>query len=230
MVLRHLTIPNKVAMLFKPSSFRGLIPRSIAGRVALAAGVGVITYAASQCYTAYRWVLPTEDEVVMRGLAELVDDGIVPPEDDEFVEGGIFGNLFEEGPPAALPANDRYTQLARVKGWRRNRVKWVVKAALLAKAKFGTLQDTPPNREMLSDYVRKQMVEHGLRPTHIAQQYPLAVALALLPSQTDVMLNTLLSTGIAEQRLRDANGTWRHREIGVHIDRILFGRPKTSLK
>lgn len=167
----------------------------------------------------------------MRGLAELVDEGIVPPDDDEFVEGGIFGNLFEEAPEQGLPVRDRYTELAKVKGWRRQRVKWVVKAALAAKAKFGIVPDNPPNREMLSDHIRKLMVEHGLRPSHIAQQFPIAVALALLPSQTDVMLNTTLASGFAEQRFRDMEGPWTHRNIGVHVDRVLFGptMPKSRL-
>jgi len=188
-----------------------------------ALGVGVAIYTGVKVYTAYRWQIASEDELMMRGLAELVDEGIVPPEDDEFVEGGIFGNLFEECPSNGLPAGDRYSRLARVKGWRRSRVKWVVRAALLAKAKFGLVPDTPPNREMLSDHIRKLMVEHGLRPSHIAQQFPIAVALALLPSQTDVMLNTALASGMAQSRFRDVSGPWTHRDVGVHIDRVLFG-------
>lgn len=193
-------------------------------------GVGVACYAAAKVYTAYRWTVSTDDEQMMRGLADLVDEGIVPPDDDEFAEGGVFGNLFEEAPDNGRSAVDRYTELAKVKGWRRQRVKWIVRAALAAKAKFGLVPDTPPNREMLSDHVRKLMVEHGLRPSHIVQQFPAAVALALLPSQTDVLLNVSLSTTIAEQRNREFNAPWNTFSFSSLRDRMLFGpsRPRPA--
>lgn len=212
------------------STLKSVLPFRHKRWVGAALGIGVACYTAAKVYTAYRWQIASGDERLMMGLAELVDEGIVPPDDDEFVEGGIFGNMFEEAPEQGLPVRDRYAELAKAKGWRRQRVKWVVKAALAAKAKFGIVPDTPPNREMLSDHIRKLMVEHGLRPSHIAQQYPIAVALALLPSQTDVMLNTILASGFAEQRFRDMDGPWTHRKIGVHVDRILFGPTLPKLR
>lgn len=205
------------------ANYKALLPIKHGRWIGAAIGIGVACYTAAKVYTTYRWVIPSEDERLMRGLAELVDEGIVPPDDDEFAEGGIFGNLFEEAPDNGRPTADRYAKLARVKGWRRQRVKWVVRAALSAKAKFGLVDDTPPNREMLSDHIRKLMVEHGLRPSHIAQQFPVAVALALLPSQADVVLNTALSSGFAQRRHRDNSGPWTHSVLSEHVDGFLFG-------
>jgi len=210
-------------LVFLPSRYQRWVGASLA--------VGVACYTAVKVYSAYRWTVSSEDEQMMRGLADLVDEGIVPPEDDEFAEGGIFGNLFEEAPDNGRPAVDRYAELARVKGWRRQRVKWIVRAALAAKAKFGLVPDTPPNREMLSDYIRKLMVEHGLRPSHIVQQFPAAVALALLPTQTDVLLNASLSSTVAVQRNRDFNAPWQTVSLAAARDRVLFGptMPKSRL-
>lgn len=205
---------------------QALVSASSQRAVVAAFGIGAACYVAAKVYSTYRWTISSDDETMIGGLAELVDEGVVPPDDDEFVEGGLFGNLFEE-PNDGLPGRDRYAVVARRKRWRRSRVKWVVRAALAAKVKFGTLVDTPPNREMLSDYIRKQMVEHGLRPSHIVQQYPAAVALALLPSEADVTMSNMLASGFAEQRFRDFKGPWTHSNWVVHIDRILFGTRPT---
>lgn len=64
----------------------------------------------------------------------------------------------------------------------------VHRAAVFAKVTFGLLDDTEANRRLLSDEIRKwMMVEVKMRPAHVAQYWPMAVELALLPGEAELM-------------------------------------------
>jgi len=60
----------------------------------------------------------------------------------------------------------------------------VHRAAAHLKVKFGLLTNSAANRLLLSEEVRKWMLEEvRMRPSHVVKYYPLAVELALLPDE-----------------------------------------------
>lgn len=153
----------------------------------------------------FRFTVPDRDEALLGGLRELVDDGVDADNDhnDDLAEDGFFGNLFDEQLPVAFEQlGERLRMPAR-------RARWVVKAATMAKVKFGLLQQTEANELMVSDYIRKLMVEHGVRPSHIVQLYPLAVALAFMPSRSEVEYSRLKASAQNTVARLLHDGPWR---------------------
>lgn len=160
----------------------------------------------------FDYIVPSRDEELLGGLRELVDAGDDADNDanDDVGEDGFFGNMFDEQLP------EEYEDLGVRLRMPARRARWVVKAATMAKVKFGVLQQTEANELMVSDYVRKLMVEHGVRPSHIVQLYPLAVALALMPSQSEVMYSKLRGSGQNTIAKLLESGPWEpHDRCGV---------------
>jgi hypothetical protein len=75
-----------------------------------------------------------------------------------------------------------------------NRGKFLAKIVLLAKAEFGLLKRLESNRLMVRKYLRDLMRERGMRPSHIAQQLDVGVALFFVPSETDVLAHQIGAT------------------------------------
>jgi hypothetical protein len=153
----------------------------------------------------YDFVVPRGDEDLMGRLRDIVDDAVVGDDEVEDQVEGVFGDLFAEEP-------DALQDLSRRLNMPTLRSRWVVKAAALAKAKFGLVSDTPANQLMLSDFIRKAMTEHGIRPSHIVQLYPLAVALALCPSESEIQAARLQASAINLNAMYRRAGPWRPRQ------------------
>jgi hypothetical protein len=75
-----------------------------------------------------------------------------------------------------------------------NRGKFLAKIVLLAKAEFGLLKRLESNRLMVRKYLRDLMRERGMRPSHIAQQLDVGVALFFVPNEADVLAHQIGAT------------------------------------
>lgn len=194
MVLRHLTSPNKVEGDMWAPAFCALCVIN----PTLAIAVGGFAYWSS--HRPHAFTVPDRDEALIQELREMADDAVVGDDDDWQEEPNhVFGNLFDEAEGEAIVAlGARLNMPGR-------RAKWVLKGAALAKARFGLVDDTEANNIMLSDFIRKIMLEHGIRPSHVLQLYPLAVALALVPSEAEIMASRLRASA---QRV---NADYRHK-------------------
>ncbi len=59
------------------------------------------------------------------------------------------------------------------------------------RTELGLLNDTQANRMVASEVVRKYMKNHGMRPSHIAHQFPTAVEVYFLRSSRDEELRMM---------------------------------------
>lgn len=98
-----------------------------------------------------------------------------------------------------------------------SKISWVAKCAVQARVKFGTVKDTEANREMLSDFIRKHMVERGVRPSHIVQLYPLAVTLALVPTGHDIESARMLGSATRRDADEAYGARWHPNEFAAWI-------------
>jgi hypothetical protein len=86
---------------------------------------------------------------------------------------------------ADLTSDPVSKEVKRVRSSRR--VAYAVRVALLAKAKVGLLANNRANELVYARICREAMQEHGVRPSHIAHQVPLAVAACFVPLDTDFL-------------------------------------------
>nr|UUW21097.1 MAG: p33 protein [Sanya tombus-like virus 4] len=63
----------------------------------------------------------------------------------------------------------------------------VAEAVAHCHAIVGALGDNKANRLVVSDVVRRFMREHGMRPTHILERYPMAVEAYFMASPSEMM-------------------------------------------
>ncbi len=132
--------------------------------VGAAAAMGAC-YGLTKFWSGFRFVVPHEDEVLVAVYLRCVDDeeAGAPPSDEEYVE-------------RATKINCRPAHL-----------KLSVRAAVAAKKRFGLLSDTTANQDLISDYVRQGWgQQQKLSDAVIVNVYPLAVAVALIPSEQDI--------------------------------------------
>jgi len=61
-----------------------------------------------------------------------------------------------------------------------------VKMSQLAFAKYGFMVQGSANRRIISDFMREEMLKHGMRPSHIMAQLPVAVELYFAPTPGQV--------------------------------------------
>lgn len=151
----------------------------------------------------FDYIIPDRDEALLGGLREVVDSGVDAENDREEEDDGFFGDLFAE---QLSPEFERLGERLRMPA---RRARWVVKAATMAKVKFGMLSLSEANELMVSDYIRKLMVEHGVRPSHIVQLYPLAVALAFNPSSSEIAYSRLKASAESSIGRLLVGGPWQ---------------------
>lgn len=154
----------------------------------------------------FDYTIPDRDEALLGGMREVVDSGIDAENDREEEDDGFFGDLFAE------ELSSEFERLGERLSMPARRARWVVKAATMAKVKFGMLSLTEANELMVSDYIRKLMVEHGVRPSHIVQLYPLAVALAFNPSSSEIAYSRLKASAECSIGRLLVSGPWKPAE------------------
>lgn len=146
--------------------------------------------------------------VDLRGLGNDDVEAEAEAEEELDVFGNIFGDRQETG---------RFAEVARRNKSNARRIRLIVRAATYCRVKHGCPDDTPPNRLMCSDTIRRYMVEQGVRESHIATAFPLAVAMALLPLDTDILMAQVLQSTEAVTARRDFTATnrtpWRLRAL-----------------
>lgn len=192
------------------SSYR--VPTPILS-LCLLAGAAVVVTGSAGAISSWLWrkkITPVEVESLVIDLGDVTEDNINAEDeigDGEQVDGddGFFGNLFRED------RDTEYGRVARRTRTTRYRVKMVARVAIELKVKFGLVRDTEANHLMMSDHARKYMVEHGVRPSHITQIYPVAVRMALIPSEDEVLGAQMAGTRRAQERVDDAFSQWETR-------------------
>jgi len=167
----------------------------------------------------FDFVVPDRDEDLLGGLRDIVDSGADADNDreEDVQDGGFFGNMFDE------QLSEEFEGLGSRLHMPARRARWVVKAATMAKVKFGALSQTEANELMVSDYIRKLMAEHGVRPSHIVQLYPLAVALAFCPSASEVAYSRLKASAQNTVAKLLQAGPWEPHS-GYGVDRFRGGQ------
>jgi hypothetical protein len=78
-----------------------------------------------------------------------------------------------------------------------NRGRFQAKLIVLAKSEFGLLGRSKSNRLMVRKFMRDQMREHGMRPSHIAQNLDVSVSMFFIPSDVDVVAHQVGASNIA---------------------------------
>jgi len=80
-----------------------------------------------------------------------------------------------------------------------------------ARAELGTVKDNAANRLVVSRVIRNFMVERGMRKTHVAYYFPVAVELYFIPTDQDVFAAEVRRTQAvreAHARLNDGSPVW----------------------
>jgi hypothetical protein len=67
---------------------------------------------------------------------------------------------------------------------------------------MGCLVDNRANRMVVSDVVRRFMKNHGVRPSHIASQFPVAVEMYFLVSPVDIHMDQIRKSSFASKHRR----------------------------
>jgi len=109
---------------------------------------------------------------------------------------------------ADLTSDPVSKEVKRVRSSRR--VAYAVRVAFLAKAKVGLLANNRANELVYARLCREFMQEHGVRPSHIAHQVPLAVAACFIPLDTDFLAASIRSHEDFKER-RSLLGSWEPR-------------------
>jgi hypothetical protein len=82
------------------------------------------------------------------------------------------------------------------------RIPYAVRVAHEVKAEVGLLSDTKANKLVLQRLCREKMLQHKVRPSHIAHSLPLAVAACLIPLDSDWLASCLLRSKQHKDRLK----------------------------
>jgi len=145
-------------------------------------------------------IVPPAVETLTADLRGL-QNGDVEADAEAEQEWDIFGNVFNgEGP---------FDEVARRNRSNSRRIRAIVRAATHCRVAHGCPDDTPANRLMCSDTIRRFMQEEGMRPAHISTAFPIAVAMALTPLESDVILAQMLQSTTARAARRNVTATYR---------------------
>lgn len=74
--------------------------------------------------------------------------------------------------------------------------------AINLKGEFGLRKRTAANLELLRHRAKQLMIEHGVRPSHIARHLPLAVMWATVPLKEDIHAAAIMRSGNVQDLLR----------------------------
>jgi len=84
---------------------------------------------------------------------------------------------------------------------RPTRVRYVATLALVAKNRYGVLSNTAANKQMVRTFLLGVATDHGMRPSHIAKSLDIAVELAFVPSETELVAKQInYSTSVLMRR------------------------------
>jgi hypothetical protein len=84
----------------------------------------------------------------------------------------------------------------------------VYRAAAVAKAKLGLLEDTRANRLIVDSEIRKWMRDLGMRPTHIVRYAPLAVEVTLIATDEEIAAAGIRHTATFQERKPGKTQIW----------------------
>lgn len=87
-------------------------------------------------------------------------------------------------------------------------VKMVMLVADDVYSKVGLLKNTPANKLVIGDLVRKCMVARKMRAFDIAQQAPIAVAMCFMPRDSEILANQILQSTEMSVRVEAAEGDY----------------------
>jgi hypothetical protein len=82
------------------------------------------------------------------------------------------------------------------------------KLIMMAKTEFGHLKRTEANRLMVRKFMRDQMRERGLRPSHIVAHLDISVACFFVASQQEIAAHQVGATFEAQRREGDVTSFW----------------------
>lgn len=166
----------------------------------LAAAAG---YAGFYSYNVFvRNRIPRTVDVAARHLVSLLDQCV----EDEVVvdENAAFPEEVPEDIAEAARAV-QYESVARgPKRWKARHYSVVTKAAIALKEKFGLVNDSEANRLMGSKWVRKWMIDKGMRPSHVVSSYLSAVEVWLTASADEAIGIQMRHTNVMRRRKKRA--------------------------
>lgn len=81
--------------------------------------------------------------------------------------------------------------------------KVVAKYRHYARSKVGLVADTPVNRLMLSELIRKQMLEDNMRHADITKYLQYCIELALVPTRHEIQARRVGASKLAKEAKRD---------------------------
>lgn len=90
----------------------------------------------------------------------------------------------------------------------RPKYKVAVEAAIDAINEFGTMSHTEASRMVLHRHIRDYMRERKMRPSHILEQLPMAVELAMIPTQAGVKAKSANAASAAIMQRANDVSTW----------------------
>lgn len=106
---------------------------------------------------------------------------------DDTFDSDIFGCLFDGEVDPAYDIAGAPLEATQYKRPHRRRVLMTVKARVAVYEKHGKLSDSPANRLMISDTIRKFLKDSGVRPTHILQITPIVIELCFIPTKPELL-------------------------------------------
>lgn len=87
--------------------------------------------------------------------------------------------------------------------------RYVRRVVAEARVELGRLKDTAANRLVAERVLRKIMVAHGVRPTHVSVLSPVAVEMFLAPNQGDILAARIRASRAMAEARASADG-WGH--------------------
>lgn len=138
---------------------------------------------------------PSDDETVFSELDVEIAENLGVPlihfgegpsvsirKDDETVEEEPVGPVY--GPTASFNDDVDNTKMCK---------RFIGIAVRAAKNRFGVPTRTAANRRCVHTFIVEWMEQHGHRPSHIARDAPIAVALTFIPSESELFAQKLVT-------------------------------------
>jgi len=101
---------------------------------------------------------------------------------------------------ASVASNEDIGEKERVPGTTKFQVYWVHQI----RAQFGCLPDTGANRIMVAEWLRKELLAAGVRPSHVSLHVPIVVIASMTPLDSDIHAARLASSRARQARIRAA--------------------------
>jgi hypothetical protein len=89
-----------------------------------------------------------------------------------------------------------------------SRGRFQAKLITLAKSEFGLIPRSEANRLMVRKFLRDQMRERGMRPTHIAAHVDVSVSCFFIPSKNDLVAHQVGAAMKTLEMDEKINGEW----------------------